>query len=578
MVLTENDIKDYILNPYNKSLIDYHINIKKKLDLHINGAGLESFVKTVDKVENKDYIKLKKKLANAITVKIFEKCLRPVDRVFNAKGGMKIFNFNNSDKENQLKDILQTAQYSGLNFQTYLHKIWGEVAIWLDPLSITLVEVNDEADLYLKFLSVYDRVNETYSTTYHDLQFKQYDEVCYLILNEGNDDKYDYYRVIDDEKDLIARKPKDFSNQDKIEILDDSIIYHKFGRVPAVFNSNKINKNNIGQSFSSYCQEAMVVADNYLNDYIDYRIYKKKLGIPRFWEFKTQCMTCSGTGTVLNTQVLEVYTDGQQYITCPACGGRGYDTERNLTDIFRVDLLERDVQNYIPPTGAVTLPVEIQTKMTEELERMEEDIYDTLWGQGTFVQRERANTTAFEIATRNENLLNKLQVIAKNKTDVEAVLIDFYGLYYFPNDYQSVFITPPNQYVTSSATEARTVYLDAKTKKSSSFQLDKLYKDYLLAEYENNPIEYEKQIKMLLINPLPHLDIIESKDLLTPIEFLIKKNFEKYVYRYESTGGSINDDKIENINTAFVSYAQEEMPKENIDTKIKENEKIISTD
>lgn len=558
MILNYPQIVELIKEPANKWLIDYIRSEKKKHELHITGHGLNDFLNTVDKVEDEGYIKVKKKLSNYITVKAFEKVLRPKDKILTGKGGSVLLELSDAQKV-IFNQQISNVGFNGQGLNEYIYQQWLDYGIWVDPMAITLVEqdydeieveggtVRDYKDnIVLKYISVYERVNGKVVDNFHDLKFSSFDRLEYLILFLGIKDGKKYYRVIDDEKELIVER-----DLDRITILEQSIYFHGFGQVPGVFNSNRLDKHIENKGFTSYCKESMILADDMLNDYTDYRIYKKKLGIPRFWEHKSKCKKCNG-----EQRIEYDYGEnegGLRMIECPICGGTGYSKERNLTDIMQIDVLESDFQSNIPPFGAVTLPTEIQKLMRTELDEMEFDLSEVIWGQGSGVTKERQNTTAFEVSVRNESKIDKLKRIEENRIEFKRALINLIGTRFFGDEFGGVIINPNTQFMMLTPSESRGVYLESKEKKVPSYQLDLLYDNYLTAEYENNPIELERQRRIKLLTPMPHHDVIEAMEVLSPIEMAIKKNLETYIQRYE--GDLVNDD-LEKVQDKFKEFAK----------------------
>jgi hypothetical protein len=603
MVLTADQIKHFILNPQNKEIIDFQVKLKEKHELHIAGLGIDKFIEKVDHIENEAYLEVKKNLKNTITVKAFEKVLRPKDKILTAKGGTVIYEFdqeNDKESEQILKKTLEDLNYNGHSLKSYTETIWLDYGIWVDPMGITLVEylyedteiffngeqttVKEKTDkIKIDYISIYERINGKIFVNVHDFEYKSFNQIEYLILNEGTlikqvDDKekkYKVYRVIDDEKDELWLQDQDEPEDIQLKLL--SSIYHGFGKVPALFNSNRVDKKSINKWFTTYCAEALIVAKDYLNDYIDFRIYKKKLGIPRLWEFKVTCRRCNGAGEIENLLNDGGYDEGKRYSTCPSCKGERHDKERVLTDITQLDILSGEFQSNIPPSGAVTLPTEIQEQLRKELDEMEFDLAEVVWGQGSAVDKERKNTTAFEISVRNEGKIDKLRAIEKNKVLWQSTIINIIGKTIFPNKFTGVIITPATQFIVLTPTESRQVYLESKKADSSEPQLTKLWIDYLNAEYESDPISFERQIIIMLLTPMFHFDLLEAWDKLTPQERLIKKNLDKYIYRYETDEGSIliskkDPKKLQEIYDKFLEYANEEIQKNKDDgTSIQQN-------
>lgn len=573
MILSEDQIKEYILRPKNEALIKYLIQEKKRHELHLVGYGIEEFIKTVDKIEDKSYIDVKLKFKNYKTLQLYHKALKPFQSIFTAKGGSIYYDTDNDKVKNKIKVFLNSKIGKKYDLQEWMQKIWLS-QVNIDPMGMTLIEYDPETKLpYLDYLSVYKRSGEAIYKQIHDFDYSNITTVEYLILHYGTDkDKNNIYRIIDDKYDYLVKQ--DRREEEKIEIIDSEIKDNPFGKVPAIINSNRVD-NQVLQAKTSYIKESLICAQDYLNDYIDYRIYKKKISIPRIWEFKTACEKCGGTKEIQQYSDLE---EGRKFlgsIKCDVCRGTGYHKERSLTDIIRVDLLEAGAQNYIPPTGSVTLPTNIQDQMVLEMKSLEVDIYETIWGQGVFLNQDRANTTAFEVSVRNEQKTHQLMIISDNKILVEQEIINLVGKLNYGSAFKGVTIKAPTQYILNTGTQAMSVYLEAKKNLASDELLNQLYKEYLESEYENNEQELIKNQKLFVVDPFPHNTLLEINDISSAIEFTVKKNMLKYTVRYENEFNRIYlpENTIEKISEQFNEWAKLEINTE-LETNINENENI----
>ena len=283
------------------------------------------------------------------------------------------------------------------------------------------------------------------------------------------------------------------------------------------------------------------------------------------WEFKTACQQCNGTGIIENPIIDGKYQDDKRFPVCPACNGQQHNTERVLTDITYLEILSGESQSNVPPSGAVTLPTDIQEQLRAELNEMEFDLAEVVWGEGSAVDKERRDTTAFEISVRNEGKIDKLRTIEQNKVEWQTAIINLFGKALFQETYKGVIITPDTQFIMLTPTESRQVYLESKKAKSSSPQLTKLWNDYLLAEYESDPISLERQKIIMLLTPLFHFDVIEAWEYLNQEERLIKKNLEKYIFRYETEESksilAVLEDgkKLQEISDKLIEYTKTEL-------------------
>jgi hypothetical protein len=555
MILSEEQIKKYIFQPKNEGLIDYLIKEKKKHELHIVGYGIEDFVDTVDGIEDKNYKDIKLKFANYKTVQIYHKTLKQISKIFTAKGGSVLYDTENEKVEENIHKFLKSKIGNQYNLEEWQEKVWS-TQVNVDPMGMTFIELDKDAKPYLTYLSVYQRHGKRIYKQIHDFDYSDITNVEYIILYWDKDEhKNQIYRVIDDQNDyLVWQNAQDLED---VRIIEDEIKPNLFGKVPAVINSNRLD-NKLHEAKTTYVKESLISAQDYLNDYIDYRIFKKKISIPRIWEFKTACTKCDGVGKIKS---LNANRSGQEPVICPSCNGRGEEPERSLTDIFKIDLIEGNFQSYIPPTGSVTLPPAIQTQMTDELAVLETDINETVWGQGVFIDNNRANITAFEISIRNEQKTSQLREISRNEVIVREGLINLVGKYLFGANFKGVIIKPPTEFLLTTGAEAQKIYLDSKNEGAANNMLNKLYNDYLESEFENNPQLLSKNKKLFTVEPFPHNTLLEIKDIANEIEFTIKKNFEKYIVRYEQKYKRIylKENTVEKIANQFYEWAIEEI-------------------
>ncbi len=586
MKLSPLEIKKYIECPKNKKLLDEAAKQQYISETHIIGKHLNEFFERVDGVENEAYIALKKKLASAITKVVYEKVTKPVTRIFSGQGGSTTVDINsNSDTEKQdLQKAIKVASKNrfaiGQDLNSFIEKIWANVNIWVNPYGIILVSAfanpDETTSFELKSIPVYNSTTNHFNI--HDVVYTSFDKIEYLILNKGeitvSEQKHDLYKVIDDQKIVYVAVKQDAREDENtyyivtetetttLETFTDSFVFderyiNRFGQVPALFNSNRIHKE-YNRLFISYCFETFEIARNYLDDFADYRILKKKVVIPRTWEYQSECEHCNGNGYTEYS-----YSGSNELIKrhCDHCNGNGTTVERTLSDIMRLDPVSKEHHPVTPPFGTEIVPSDILSKATEELDMMERQIYETLWGQGSYVEKTSKETTAFEVSVRNEEKVTKLLEIERNRAKVKERILNLMGAVIAGDKFNGVIIRPATQFVLTSSSEAYKLYTNAKKENAPEYQLDNLYKNYLLAEYENDIAEFEKQVKLLLVNPAPHQTILEAQKaaILTDVELTLKKNFERYIARFVSENETVVMADVNELYETILGYASADL-------------------
>ena len=142
-------------------------------------------------------------------------------------------------------------------------------------------------------------------------------------------------------------------------------------------------------------------------------------------------------------------------------------------------------------------------------------------------------------------------------TIVKTSIISLIAIALFKDNFKSVNINPPNQFILATSSEALQKYLDAKKDNASNHILNKLYIDYLNSEYEQNPVQFERQKMIMLLNPEPHKDLNEVNGLLNENEIFIKKNLTELIYMYENSGKILAENKLQDIKKEFLTYKKE---------------------
>jgi len=544
------EIAEKILNPDNAVQLERGVKLKEKHELHVAGIGLKKFLQKIDGVENEKALELRRKLANEATVRIFATTLKPLDKIFSAQGGSRIYDIENDNDKELFKQKIKSS--TGYSLQKFMDTVWRK-KLNLDPFGILLLELNKLGETEINYYPV----NSIKSIAYKNIITIEY------IIFEYNDIKEndaEFYRVIDDQRDIIVKRKKGGNKPEDFEIVEYNegepvSFVNYFGKVPGCIISDNDDVKVDGCK-TSYIWEAMTLADEYLFDHSLFRIYKTKVGIVRTYEFQHACDDCQGQG--------RIQTDNAEsgYIICPSCQGTGIAKERNLSDITIIpEVSDPNVKIPIPPFGYGTPPVEVHRILEEDLMVGEDKIYSAIWGSISGVDKEKSkNTTAFEVSVRKEPEKDKLKEISRNGQMIEQFFTDLLGDFYLGVKYHGSVITYGTKYNLKTSIELLDEYIKLKEKKASIYVLNKAWMDYLMSEFQDNPRELAKQQKLFLVDPYAHYDLIEMAGLNPlPGEFQIKKNLDKYVYRFETEVKPIYIAEVEEIQNKFNEYANNEL-------------------
>lgn len=490
------EIKKVILKPKNKDFLKRGIEIKKQHQLHICGVGKDDFIEKLVGYENEKALELRKQNSFYFTVPIMANSLKPVDKIFSAKGTLKYFEFADNSAEQVFKDILKQEKVEDFIFQR-----WKNITFY-DPNGLFYFEISKDGT---RTYPTYKAVDSLY-----DIDFISQTEINYVIFQpEKIDANTIAYRVVDSRFDYqILRRNGDFS----IDI--NNTIPNYFEKVPAFFTSNRIDKTN-NYNFDTWISEGIILADSYFKDASIHEVYRIKQGMPYVWEVARACTVCKGAG---------VTEEGE---TCPSCLGSGIANDRrDVGDkiVINPSMSEKELR---PVAGYIQPDLETWKQQEATLNNIELKINAAIWGSdsGDMVKTKSANTTAFEVSVTEQSKSDKLSIIAANLEICEKEIYKYYAKFHFPTKFKDVIIVYSQRYNLKTAEELFTHYINAKTNNVNSTMLDLIYEEYLNILYDKNKIELDRAYIKLYTKPFFHYT---SQELL--LMSVPKKDYYKNMY------------------------------------------------
>jgi hypothetical protein len=502
-----DEIKDKILHPENRDFINRGQEIKCKHELHVNGIGLDKFLKKLIGVENPKALALRKQLTDTFTVPIISNALKPVDKVFSARGTYRYYDFSdNGEAEMKFKEILKAIQ-----LDVFISQKWRNLS-FVDPCGLIMLEVEEDG---ISVEPCYESID-----CIHSIEFESQTRIDYVIFTPEIESNVSTYRVIDDAYDyIVIRKGDNFA------IDQEKTIKNVFGYVPACFISDRFDKKE-DDCFDTYISESMVSCDQYLRDASIHEVYKVKQGFPYVWEISVACSKCGGS---------KVDDVGE---TCTLCSGTGIGNQtRDIADkiVINPDMADKDLR---PVAGYIQPDLETWKQQTENLKSLEFRINAAIWGQDSAeVNRQNVrNTTAFEISVSKQGQYDKLTSISKCAETIEKFITDLIGKFYFPTLYKSSSINYSKRFNLQTPEEIFTHYIDAKKNGVNSTILGTIYEEYLNVLYENNKIELDTNLMKLWTKPLFHYTGKELSEFSVD-ENDYKKNiyYDEFIVEYEKT-------------------------------------------
>ena len=548
--------KPFLDSPKNKELLKRANNILIKHLLHVSGIGLDSYIDKIQGVENDKAVSLRRALGKVITQPEINKITTVQNKIFSARGGGRFYDFSNDrDKEYFRNEILKSVK-KGYSLNDYMQKIWRE-QVNIDPMGLIMAEIGEEG-LYLTYKC---------SDSIHDICFDSAQHINYIIFKPFEEENpkdrknpFRYFRIYDNEGDFLVRY-----DSNKIILIEDQSYINPFGKVPACFISDRLDKKSSG--FTSHIEESLIYADDILLDYTIYRIYKTKIGIPYHWEYESECAACEGSGQIFNEQA-------KINEKCYICGGKGYiNNNRDIADIKILPIPEDGDANLTPPMGFVQGDLQTWKQFEETMDRNLIKMYAAIWGESSTIEGDRRNITASELSVREFSKENKLDEFSINEENVEKFITDLFGVFYFHGTYQGCIVNNGRNYDIKTSDQLMSEYLEALEKGLSTTDLDEKLKSYYHSLYKRNPKKLNEFEIKLKVKPFYHWqpEKLQSANI-DKVDY--KKNiyFDQFCVYYEQNIEEMGLSTYEKVNQAFDKWIKEKSLKENI-----QEEELIKT-
>lgn len=497
MILSNTDILEILKNPRNANIKDWKAQ-HAVLDIYVNGGDVASELEKIKNYENTEQKTLREKLARSTKDKV-SNLLSPSNKVFNANGGsLSIEGISKTSKDKFQDYISQIPE--GISMREWMESYWKDAFI-SDPNSVMLIEVNAKGDAYPTYKSI---------SVIHDY-VAEWDSLEYLVLLAGEltdkEEKIQLYRVYDDEKDALYY----LKNEQLVEYgavegeVNPNRFNHSLGYVPAVISGGIIDKKTKGKlPFIHNISEALT---EYMRESSVFVIYKFLHLFPIFWHYAVKCVTCEGTGRVMNA-------DKTDKDVCPTCKGSRLKVTKDVSDGIRLPIPRKDEPSLAGNVaGYIDTPIVAWKQMKEDLKDLLEEMQFTLWGAYLADQKDKEKT-AYETHINAQPINETLWGISRCAETKESQLLTFMARI-MHDDKAEVNSLYGKRFVIETPDTLWKKYLDAKTAQAPITTLDYHYEQYLMAEYQNDIPMLQERKKIFSIEPFAHYSMKDLKDVAT---------------------------------------------------------------
>lgn len=496
MILTKDKVEELLLDGVSRE-IKLARKLSEEMNMHITGKGAHEYLEGLDEYENSNQKILREKIMKS-NKSVFSFILRPLDKIFSAKGGA--INFNLSDSEVSIVKDAVTEVSDGLNIRRYLKKVVLKKYI-IDPNGILFVDLDEEGDLSTSFVE-----------TTKILWYKNKGNRVDAIIFEGEERKEDkvkrkYYRVIDDTLDrifVIEPKPNDTTGTRKVREVSRDRLTNFFGFVPAIIVGDLKNPNE--DIFDSFVSDVNEEAIDLLHDVSINKIHKISQGFAKYWQRPEACTKCHGEG-----QIKYEETPGDDIWleeTCTSCGGAGYKQKVSPSDVMIVPVPEKDENDPAPNVaGYVNPSIEIWKKYDDNIRDTRNYLFQVLWGT-TFEQGGK-NETATGRFIDTQPVQDRLRDVSHTFSLLHQFILDCYGIITLDDPNYQSYVSYGTRYVIESPDEILKTLMDATNHKVSDVILLDMRAKYFFAEYQNDEVELAKKQKISRIEPFPNMSVSE---------------------------------------------------------------------
>ena len=502
------EIVELIENPANKILIKDARIYSDKCHLHVNGKNIDKFFQQIKGYENSDQLKLRQDYARSNKY-IFEEMLRPLDKIYAARGGAKYYNIGGSDysDETKFKQILSNVK-NGMSLEKWNQKIWLKKRI-TDPNGIIMIEVSENGrDCYPTYKSIF---------SIKDYKFNGL-KVEYIIFEpELLKDGVNRYRVVDDVMDYIIVDSGEIVNSTTVKsysIVEDESFRHGFSGVPAIMISD--TEDEVTGIKTSFIDNVIELAEEILVDNSVKIIFKFTQGFPAYWEIERVCPQCKGEKNV----------SGEE---CPSCHGIGIRQKRDVSDKIIITMDETGKAGAIPPAGYVSADTDTWSQMNAEGEMMTKLLHKSMWGTMALTS-EKVYEKATGVLSDLQPAYDRLNVVSNEAENMEKFQTDLMGTFYFRNAYKGCTIIYGKRFQIESPDQLLKKLTEAKQGQIPAQTVTNMYMEYLQTMYSNDLYEMSRQIKIFKLDVYPLYTSMEIKELgLSVIDVYRKILFDQWV-------------------------------------------------
>lgn len=478
------------------------------INMHVTGKDITEYTEELNNHENLKQKALREKLLKS-NRSLFSFLIRPLDKIFTAKGGSVNYNLPESQVDT-LKDGVSDV-FNGLSIKEYLKKTVKKMYV-IDPNGFLMVDVDVEGGLTTKVYTTHDVIwYDNRGNNINAIIFNPYEN------EENEDDHKKYYRVIDDKTDAIY-----IQDNDNVYLDEDSILDNFFGYVPAFILGDECDAN--ANLYTSLVHDIIDDANEYLRDTSVNTVHKLTQGYAKYWQIPEACNTCGGSGTVKSKVNDEIVED-----VCHSCEGSKVKSHKDASDLMLVPIPEEGDANIFPHFGGYINPsIEVWQQYDKVIKENRIYMFQSLWGSVFSTQGENETATSHLLNVQPE--AERVSAISQTFSQLHKFILDTYGkAILFKQDYESN-VSYGTRYLMESPDALLDRFKESKKENLPIILQQDLLDKYYQTEYANNNPEYLKTKKIIDADPFPSMSALDVSTLgITGIDLSKKIYYPQWV-------------------------------------------------
>lgn len=445
----------------------------------------ELLINHIEYVESKKKALARKKWSRNV-VDLFERLMLPIANVFNSSGGAIKYDLEGKN-EAEATEFLNTISNlkDGKSISKYVEKTWMPL-YHTDPNGILFMEYQTKTDK--------PKTYPTYKSIGSIRNYKRKGQLLHWVLFEGKElkDGKKLWRFVDDTTDrFYIQTGETFTLQDEDSKYPS--FKHPFGEVPGLINSDIVDvKTNVRLS---PLNKVVALSKEYARDQSFKSIFKAIKANPIFWRLTSQCVQCTGVGKV----------NGKE---CPSCKGKGKYTGNDVADVLEVPVPKKDDPKLAPDfAGFIEASLETWTQFSKELQDEEILVQDTYWGTHKEPSKTETATGRFIDV---QPVTNKLSSLADSSEFVWETLVNWTANFVFPSkakDENVASVSLGRRYIIDPPDVLLEKYTEAKTAGENVVILDRMFNEYLMSKYKNDPEWLSIELVKSKVEPYLHITL-----------------------------------------------------------------------